>query len=398
MTHNTIWQYALYFFFLSGVGWILETIYRSFGNREFTNAGLLKGPYVPIYGTAALSILVVDQLYSNMPLVWKIVLLSTFATILEYATSFILEKFFSFKLWDYSQKRCNLKGRICLRYSLYWVVLVAFDLEVIQGYIYDFILSYSGLPLQIFTYIFSIAFLYDLFISFNLLRKVKNVHHILETKREEFSGKFELKYPLVWKDTRRLLQSFPKLYEKISSGTYYAMATTEGLGVMKNRSMLRESERAAFSLYADEILNHPVYLKLKEYRNHNSSIYDHSYQVAQSAYKIGSKLQPIIDIDMKSLVRGALLHDFFLYDWKKERPENGRLHAFEHPKEACKNANKYFGPLNDIEQDIILKHMWPLNIILPKHIETIIVTIVDKTVSSREFISETVREQKHKEE
>ena len=76
------------------------------------------------------------------------------------------------------------------------------------------------------------------------------------------------------------------------------------------------------------------------------------------------------------MVRGALLHDFFMYDWHD--PGNLRLmHGFTHAKEALCNARKQF-ELNDVECDVIKKHMFPLNIALPKYRETVLVSLADK--------------------
>ena len=72
-----------------------------------------------------------------------------------------------------------------------------------------------------------------------------------------------------------------------------------------------------------------------------------------------------------------MLHDLYLYDWRKPRPDGKGLHAFRHPRTALNNAMKIFD-LNKVEQDAILKHMWPLTIILPKYKVSYIITIADK--------------------
>ncbi|MDC7244357.1 MAG: hypothetical protein PQJ47_00425 [Sphaerochaetaceae bacterium] len=396
-TEDLLFYYAAYFLLLSFTGWIIETVYRSGGNREFTNAGLLRGPYVPIYGTAATMILAVDRAFSSFPFVWEVLSLALFATVLEYFTSYILEKMFSLKLWDYSTRKFNLHGRISLRYSLYWVILVIADLQVLQPLIFETIVEYDSLALRAGTCVMFIIFIIDVCVSFNLLIKVRNLYQTLETRKEEISSRISKRSPLIWRDFRRLLQSFPKLVDKVSTGTFDAVALVDE-GRENSMTIMKESERRDFSVLTGEILENPVYCELKNYHHHEHSIYDHSILVAQYSYKIGLKLQKVISLDMNSLVRGALLHDFFLYDWRKQRPENGRLHAFEHPKEAYQNATVTFGPLTPVEKDIILKHMWPLNIILPKYIETCIVTVVDKIVSSKEFIAEAVKDQKKKEE
>ena len=82
--------------------------------------------------------------------------------------------------------------------------------------------------------------------------------------------------------------------------------------------------------------------------------------------------------------RGGLLHNFFLYDWHIAKPYKG-LHRFIHPYVALENANKHFN-LNDLEKDIIKKHMWPLTLRLPRYKEAFIVAFVDKYCTSKEII------------
>ena len=102
--------------------------------------------------------------------------------------------------------------------------------------------------------------------------------------------------------------------------------------------------------------------------------YEHCLSVCYIALKLADKLHA--DVDRRSMVRGALLHDFFMYDWHD--PGNLRLlHGFTHAKEALSNARKQF-ELNEVECDVIQKHMFPLNIALPKYWETVLVSAADK--------------------
>jgi len=114
----------------------------------------------------------------------------------------------------------------------------------------------------------------------------------------------------------------------------------------------------------------------------NTSVYDHVISVAIKSIDIAFKYN--LDVDYDSLIRGALLHDYFLYDWhdgKKER----QVHGFTHPKIALREASKDLD-LNEIEKDIIVKHMFPLTVIPPKYKESWIVTTADKIVSTTETI------------
>lgn len=91
-----------------------------------------------------------------------------------------------------------------------------------------------------------------------------------------------------------------------------------------------------------------------------------------------------LGLDYRCAARGGFLHDFFLYDWHITKLNNG-LHGFTHPYTALENANKLFN-LNDMEKDIIVKHMWPLTIKLPKYRETFIVLLADKYCACMEII------------
>jgi len=84
---------------------------------------------------------------------------------------------------------------------------------------------------------------------------------------------------------------------------------------------------------------------------------------------------------LPELIRGALLHDFFFYDWRIERPRSGGLHGFDHPQEAFENAVHVYGDITTIERNIILRHMWPLTPVPPRYSESMIVSLVDKVVS-----------------
>lgn len=130
-----------------------------------------------------------------------------------------------------------------------------------------------------------------------------------------------------------------------------------------------------YTLVQDLISNETVQ-KMKNYRQHyNTSTYEHCFYVAYISYKICKKL----GLDYKAAARGGILHDLFLYDWRNSKKALNleRSHAFIHPKIAFKNASELFN-LTKKEKDIIVKHMWPVTLALPKYPESFIVTFVDK--------------------
>ena len=129
-----------------------------------------------------------------------------------------------------------------------------------------------------------------------------------------------------------------------------------------------------------DILANETVQSLRFFKHHyGSNRYEHSLSVAYNSYKICKAL----GLDHVSAARAGLLHDLFLYDCEnpKTRPQN---HIKEHPKTALKNATQLF-ILNDIEKDIILRHMWPVTFSAPRYLETLIVTFVDKYCAIKEW-------------
>ena len=115
----------------------------------------------------------------------------------------------------------------------------------------------------------------------------------------------------------------------------------------------------------------------------NTSVYTHVIYVAKKSIEIAEKYN--LKVDMDSMIRGALLHDYFLYDWHDGKRERW-IHGFTHPMKAYKNAKSEIN-LNRLERDIIIKHMFPLTILPPRYLESWIVTFADKYVSAVETVS-----------
>lgn len=106
----------------------------------------------------------------------------------------------------------------------------------------------------------------------------------------------------------------------------------------------------------------------------NVTVFEHSVNVAEISIAFAEKLP--ITVNEESLIKGALLHDYFLCDWHNKEQSPG-LHGFKHPYIALKNAEEDYD-LNDIEKNIILRHMFPLVPIPPRCKEAWIVCVADK--------------------
>lgn len=144
----------------------------------------------------------------------------------------------------------------------------------------------------------------------------------------------------------------------------------------------RSSYEEFFSIIKD-LIKHPKVQEMRKFNQHaTTSCYQHCMQVAYYTYIVCKKLH----LNYVSATRGAMLHDLFLYDWHthiREEKKWNSYHAFLHPKIALKNATEIFD-LNKIEQDVILKHMWPVTIRFPRYKETVIVTFADKYSATKE--------------
>ena len=133
-----------------------------------------------------------------------------------------------------------------------------------------------------------------------------------------------------------------------------------------------------------DIISNKNFQSMKKYIQHGkTSVYTHSLILAYICYKKSLKYK---NIDRRSLIRGAILHDYFLYDWHLPRIVNKRkgLHGYNHPKVALNNANNDF-KLNKKEKNIIRSHMWPLTFFhMPLSKEAWLVCKYDKILSIKE--------------
>ena len=146
---------------------------------------------------------------------------------------------------------------------------------------------------------------------------------------------------------------------------------------------LSEEKEAKFNTLAREILSCADYEQLKGFMAHGRiTLYSHSVDVARLSLKLaGNK-----EIDDEDLVKGALLHDFYLYDWHDARIDVPlfQMHGFTHPFTAYSEASKRF-KLDEKAKNIIESHMWPLTLFtIPKSKEAWLVCLADKLVAARE--------------
>ena len=143
---------------------------------------------------------------------------------------------------------------------------------------------------------------------------------------------------------------------------------------------------AEYKMCVKDLMKNEDVKSMENFIQHGDiSCLEHCISVSYISFKVAKAL----GLDYKSAARGGLLHDFFLYDWHVTKHGDG-LHGFTHPHTALKNASERF-KLNEIEKDIIVKHMWPLTLSLPKYKESFVIVMVDKYCSMAEIISSRLK-------
>lgn len=153
------------------------------------------------------------------------------------------------------------------------------------------------------------------------------------------------------------------------------------LSKLKIKSKEDVSLLAEYYMIVKDLIQDKSVQSMNDYIQHaDVSCLEHCLNVSYKSFLLCRHL----NLDYRSAARGGLLHDFFLYDWHITKPENG-LHGFTHARASLENANERFD-LNELEKDIIAKHMWPLNLSLPKYRESFIVVLVDKYCSLVEIV------------
>lgn len=145
---------------------------------------------------------------------------------------------------------------------------------------------------------------------------------------------------------------------------------------------MKQEPEKTFEEIAEPVLKDEHVQKMKKYVQHGSiSTYDHVVRVAKLSDKLNRALR--LNGKRKEIIRGAVLHDYFLYDWHRWK---GKLHGFYHPEAALENAEKDFD-LTDKEKNIIRSHMWPLTLFhMPASREAWTVSIADKICSFQETL------------
>lgn len=216
---RNVFTYFMLFFIYAILGWIIETTLVSIEKRKFVNRGFLIGPYCPIYGFGGLAITILLKNYTKDPIVLFLMAVIICGT-LEYFTSYIMEKIFKARWWDYSAKKYNINGRICLETVVPFGILGCLVMYVLNPITFKYLNMLSNSMLNIISAICFTIFITDNIVSYNVISSfTKTVKTInvgkIKDNTEEITKK--VREVLIGKSffNKRLMEAYPNLQAKI---------------------------------------------------------------------------------------------------------------------------------------------------------------------------------------
>lgn len=166
-------SYVLLFFAMSFLGWLIEVVCKYIEFRRFINRGFLIGPYCPIYGVGSVLTVLLLERYASAPLTVFLLTMVVCGT-LEYMTSYIMEKLFHARWWDYSHRRFNIDGRVCASTLIPFGILGMVLIYLIKPALFRLFQSIPAPVLLAVTLLLCAVFAADAAISTNILRKIRS--------------------------------------------------------------------------------------------------------------------------------------------------------------------------------------------------------------------------------
>lgn len=184
MYHYTAIQWLFFFYFYCFFGWVFESTYVSIKSRHLVNRGFMRGPFLPIYGSGAIMMLVVSMPFQDN-LILTYLAGCVGATLLELVTGMTMEALFKVRYWDYSNQKFNYKGHICLSSTIAWGFLTIFMTQFLHKGVEKLVLSIPYNILTILTVVLSVCIVADFTLSFKAAMDLRDVLIGLDKARAE---------------------------------------------------------------------------------------------------------------------------------------------------------------------------------------------------------------------
>ncbi len=215
---KTISIYILFFFIYSFLGWCLEVICKLISEKKFINRGFLIGPICPIYGYGVLIMTLFFKRYLKEPFTLFILIIVS-CSILEYLTSYFLEKIYHTRWWDYTYRRFNINGRICLETMIPFSILGILTMNYVNPIIFNLLNNLPKYIIYTFSLIFFFIYIIDNIISYKIIYNIQKLSKEIQEKQIIKKDDTERITKLVRKQIeksmklldKRLIHAFPHL-------------------------------------------------------------------------------------------------------------------------------------------------------------------------------------------
>lgn len=219
--HLDYYYFFIFFIAYSFLGWLSEVIFHIFSVKKLINRGFLYGPICPIYGSGAVvMILCLTPLIDNT--IYLFIGGFILATVLEYITGYVLELAFDTKWWDYTDEKFNIKGYVCLKFSLLWGLVAVFMMRVLQPKIAQTTYSIPNFALEPLYHALLIIFVIDATLTINSLIEFRTILSELRLIKEELDERIKVRDSLLRQRIDRvairiknhhmsLIESYPNL-------------------------------------------------------------------------------------------------------------------------------------------------------------------------------------------
>ncbi len=177
--YQALWIFIIYAF----LGWCSEVAFAAVNKGKFVNRGFLNGPVCPIYGVGMLIVVLCLWNLRDRPLLLFLGS-ALLTTALEFVTGFVLERFFHDKWWDYSDMPFNIKGYVCLKFTILWGLAASFIIGAVHRFVYVLIVKTPFVLGVILLAVFSAAFIADFIVTLTALVKLpKKLKAMAEAER-----------------------------------------------------------------------------------------------------------------------------------------------------------------------------------------------------------------------
>ena len=214
-------EFALYFILFmiySVIGWLIEIVVVGTKEKKFINRGFMIGPYLPIYGySSIIMIFYLNHYKDNIVTVFLLAVIV--CSIMEYLVSYFLEKIFNARWWDYSTRKFNINGRVCLTNAFAFGILGVLLVYIVNPFLEELLLKINSKLLIIIALWLLTIYIVDLILSFDVTFRLKNkITKLKKDNTEEFNVKVKemIESKML---NRRIIKAFPKLKNNIFKDT-----------------------------------------------------------------------------------------------------------------------------------------------------------------------------------